>query len=207
MGDADIQDDADDQVSLAPPVEGALAEGSLLLLSDAFGARVDSIHTGQVISDVSRGRQPDGGPELHYFAVPTPKASNDSEPLNGFTSPPIFSLPGGLYQGQVVVYLYSPDPTATIRWTGGGSTMDRIGAIDVGKVGDQPARCRDYRPLCRCHPLSGSRTVWLMELPSWGPWTGSRRRPREPWGTPPRHATHSARGATTYLPEATTTRR
>ncbi len=123
--------------------------GEELLLSDAFGARVDSIHTGQVISDVSRGRQPDGGPELHYFAVPTPKASNDSEPLNGFTSPPIFSLPGGLYQGQVVVYLYSPDPTATIRWTGGGwlptdsteTSQDYTGPILVDSTTVLRARC------------------------------------------------------------------
>jgi hypothetical protein len=52
------------------------ASGETLMLSNSGGTVMDSIYTGVMLSDISRGRQPDGDPSWLFFGEPTPESAN-----------------------------------------------------------------------------------------------------------------------------------
>ncbi len=105
--------------------------GEDLGISDPDGSLIDSLTFGIQISDVSFGRQPDGGSNLYFFGEPTPGSSNitqgtvNTEPAES----PVFSIPGGIYSGNQTLTLSADSPTAVIRYTTDGSRPTSISNV------------------------------------------------------------------------------
>ncbi len=96
--------------------------GETLVLTDSSGTLCDSISTGEIVVDLSRGRLPDGGSEWVLFADPTPGDSNTTRGYQGISNAVVdVSLPGGFYNGSVSVELSSNSPDTDIRYTLDGS--------------------------------------------------------------------------------------
>ncbi len=93
------------------------AGGEPLLLTDAAGNLLDSIDTGPMKVDHSRGRHASGGPELYYFRQPTPLGPNTTEAYRAYADPVTMTPPGGWSAGAVAVSLSHPSPTASIHYT------------------------------------------------------------------------------------------
>jgi hypothetical protein len=99
-------------------------DGETLFISDPQGNIADSVTIGSIPTDVSYGRKPDGSSAWFYFSKPTPGDSNLSSPFTGMAGEPLFSLPGGIYQGGINVILSPSYPGNTIRYTTDGSEPD-----------------------------------------------------------------------------------
>jgi len=97
------------------------SNGETLLLSDPMGNMVDSIFTGILPSNISKGRQPDGNSNWALFDSPTPGTPNNTQGFSGVTEPPQISVPGGLYSGFVQISLSTQSPASTIYYTLDGS--------------------------------------------------------------------------------------
>ena len=97
------------------------AAGETLSLHDPQGSLLDSVATGQLYADLSRGRAPDAGPVWHFFTEPTPEEPNAAGGYPEFADPPAFSVPGGFYPGTLVLQLSSPSPCAAIYYTTDGA--------------------------------------------------------------------------------------
>ena len=97
------------------------SSGETLILTNPSGETVDQIETGFIPSDISKGRQPDGGLEWYFFAEPTPRSSNSTQGYPGISQPPDFSPPGGFFTGIVSLTLEAPSPQAIIHYTVDGS--------------------------------------------------------------------------------------
>ncbi len=96
------------------------AAGEMVALRDGAGQLVDSIATGPMTTDVSRGRSPDGSPEWFFFTAPSPGGSNAGPGYPGFTPDPAFSMPAGFYAGEVAVSLSNSLPEAVTTYTTDG---------------------------------------------------------------------------------------
>lgn len=106
------------------------SEGESLVLYDGTGRFVDGL-PGKYPRQgpfFSYGRNPDRPLEMAYLSQATPGMANSGLTFPAEVQPPAFadaagkSLPGGLYPGQsLTVYLSSPSPGATIRYTLDGS--------------------------------------------------------------------------------------
>lgn len=101
----------------------ARAGGEMLTLSDATGRVLDRMYLPEIPTDVSYGRTL-GANGFFYYDTPTPGAANGSG-FTGFSAKPAFSLPSGLYRGEIDVAL-SAEPGAQVRYTTDGSipTLD-----------------------------------------------------------------------------------
>ncbi|MBN1894757.1 CotH kinase family protein, partial [bacterium] len=102
--------------------------GESIGIFDSDGAVIDTLTFGPQFSDVSCGRYPDGGPARMYFGAPTFGVGN----LPGVTAPrraedPVFTVPGGLYQGSLSVSLLAAD-NSRIYFTVDGAFPD-TGAV------------------------------------------------------------------------------
>ncbi|MFC1569437.1 CotH kinase family protein [bacterium] len=97
------------------------AGGETLLLTDTTGFVVDQITSLEITSDLSWGRQPDGGSDWLFFTEPTPGTANHGTGFTAFSSPVTFSKSGGFYQSNVSIELTTDSPTAEIRYTLDGS--------------------------------------------------------------------------------------
>ena len=95
--------------------------GEPLILTNPSGETIDQIETGYIPTDISRGRQPDGGDEWYFFAEPTPDSSNSTQGYPGIAEEPGFSSSGGIYSAGFVLMLLPPSSEATIRYTVDGS--------------------------------------------------------------------------------------
>ena len=97
------------------------AAGETLTLTHRQGGILDTIQTGLLYFDLSRGRQPDGGGPWWVFTVPTPDAANITQGYAGFTAAPVAQPQAGPYPGPVMVTLTSGSPQAMMRYTLDGS--------------------------------------------------------------------------------------
>jgi len=92
------------------------ASGETIVLTDPDGNTVDSVTVGEMLSDFSYGRQPDGEQSWFHFDEPTPRNANTSPGYTGFADPPNFSIPGGFFADGTIVSL-SASHQATVRYT------------------------------------------------------------------------------------------
>ena len=86
---------------------------------------IDSLTYGVQITDVSRGRSPDGSPDMAFFTQPTPGATNDTPTGLNQADIPVADIGGGFYpSGALTVSLTSTNPGATIYYTLDASDPD-----------------------------------------------------------------------------------
>ncbi len=106
------------------------ANGEEIGLYDADSSRfLDTISFGPQSADISRGRQPDGGPVWNFFNETTPGSANSSNGTFGFTAAPQFSLQGGMFNNPFSLALSCPDTNAVIYYTLNSSTPTETAAI------------------------------------------------------------------------------
>ncbi|MFC1528992.1 CotH kinase family protein [Candidatus Latescibacterota bacterium] len=92
------------------------ATGETLQLTDSSGNICDSVETGFILTDQSRGRQPDGSSNWVFFTEPTPCKSNTTEG-KVFADSVEASLPSGFYDDSISLELGIDSQTATIYYT------------------------------------------------------------------------------------------
>lgn len=94
--------------------------GEPVVLADATGQIVDQAEPGEILTDVSYGRQPDGSNNWAYFPQATPGEANGTTGFNGFAAKPTFSHNGGFYTSTIALTLNAPTGTI-IRYTTDGT--------------------------------------------------------------------------------------
>jgi len=90
---------------------------------------IDSISFTQQYTDISMGRETDGGNHWVFFNSPTPNAQNDTvTAYNEILDPPTFSHTGGFYANPFSLSLTHPDNQVDIYYTLDGSdpNPDRV---------------------------------------------------------------------------------
>lgn len=97
------------------------AGGETLLLTDSTGFVIDRINSLEISSDLSWGRQPDGGTEWLFFTEPTPGSSNTTDGFAAYSPAVIFSKKAGFYEGSISVELTTSNTNSEIRYTLDGS--------------------------------------------------------------------------------------
>ncbi len=97
------------------------ADGEPVLLTRPDGGRADEFPPLALPSDVSYGRQPDGGPVGFFFAQPTPGASNTTPGVTEFVQAPQFSHTAGFHTNSFQLTLSVTNTGAIIRYTLDGS--------------------------------------------------------------------------------------
>jgi hypothetical protein len=90
--------------------------GEAIGLFNADTVIIDSIVYKEQITDISRGRQPDGAGTWNYFDNPTLGNSNNTPPYLK-VSDPLFSLQAGFYTENQVLEITHEDPSVIIRYT------------------------------------------------------------------------------------------
>ena len=110
------------------------AMGEDLLLTQADGTLVEHIQTGQMYTNISRGRHPQGLPGQFYFAVSTPGAENSTLAESRYSEAVTVTPPGGGYAGAVSVSLSHPSPAAEIRYTLDGSEPSEQSTLYSGPI-------------------------------------------------------------------------
>jgi len=103
-------------------------EGETIYLFTSAKELVDSVLYENQKTDISYGRQPDGGDSWYMFNTPTPGNSNISE-IYYQTLPPDFSLEGGFYTDQQELELSSTEENSVIRYTLDGDEPDETSPI------------------------------------------------------------------------------
>ncbi len=101
------------------------SSGETIILSDAKGNIIDSIFSGDIPTDLSRGRFPDGSNNWVLFTKPTPGFINNTAIVLGSTDPPIFSVKGGFYSQNQSISLSSISEDAQIYYTTDGSVPNQ----------------------------------------------------------------------------------
>lgn len=123
------------------------SEGETISISDPTGIPLDSVFTGVIESNISKGRHPDGGEEWLFYDVPTPGAANETPGYTGRSAPPSFSQPAGLYNGPVEVSFSAVNEGAVIRYTLDGSAptdSSDIFSENLVIAATTPVRARVY---------------------------------------------------------------
>ncbi|MBT4484643.1 MAG: hypothetical protein HOC71_13310, partial [Candidatus Latescibacteria bacterium] len=110
------------------------ATGETLVLSDSFENICDQVDTGSFSSDLSKGRQPDGGTQWVYFTEPTPGESNITKGFWGFADSVKVSHSGGFYDDSISLALSVNSPTAEIRYTLDGNDPTESSNLYVGSL-------------------------------------------------------------------------
>lgn len=91
--------------------------GETLTLSNSTGTVLDSITSEVMLSDISRGRQPDGGSDWLFFNKPTPGLPNNTPGYPGVMESPTVSQAGDPFSNPGYVALESEIPGAIIYYT------------------------------------------------------------------------------------------
>lgn len=104
-------------------------DGEFLFLTSPDGQTVDSIWTGNIPTDISYGRMPDGGTGWSLFSNPTPGEVNDSIGFTLQSSMPEFSHTRGFYNETFFLTLTANPVDADIRYTTDGTKPDRTAGI------------------------------------------------------------------------------
>jgi hypothetical protein len=97
------------------------ADGETITLTKPDKTIIDQVESGNIPTDVSCGRQPDGSVNFYFFAQPTPGAANTSAGYLAATADPEFSLKGGFYQTAITLSLSTNSNNAAIYYTLDGS--------------------------------------------------------------------------------------
>ncbi len=111
------------------------SQGEDLVLTEPRGAQLDHLPPVSIPNDFSWGRYPDASTNLVYFSKPTPKASNVSDPVVGFTyEEPVFSHNGGFYTSGFDLTITTIHPNAEIRYTLDGSEPDKSSTLYTNPI-------------------------------------------------------------------------
>jgi hypothetical protein len=97
------------------------ADGEHLTLHHSNGQLLDQIDTGNSLTDISYGRQPDGSSNWFYFDHTTPGTSNSTTGFINLAGEPIFSHQGGFYSQSFQLSITPGSPQASIYYTLEGS--------------------------------------------------------------------------------------
>ena len=105
--------------------------GEPLLLSSPSGVLIDSIFSGKIPPDYSRGRKPDGSQEWFFFKRPTPGTSNTSDGSKIIVTVPFPKIDkiAGFYPNQVEVNISTEFENGEVRFTLNGSDPDSTAQI------------------------------------------------------------------------------
>ncbi len=95
--------------------------GEEVLITQPDGTRQDELAPIPIPTDISYGRQPDGGDAWYFFSEPTPGSTNDSTGYEGITETPVFSITGGFYREGFDLTINHEDEDAVIIYTLDGS--------------------------------------------------------------------------------------
>ena len=97
--------------------------GETIFLFDPAGAQLSSLDVDLLSLNASTGSFPDGALLNTLFAEPTPGASNNnSEPAEGYTQSPTFTIDAGFYFSAQAVEIVNPNgPQSVVRYTIDGS--------------------------------------------------------------------------------------
>ena len=122
--------------------------GEDLILSNPSAAIIDSIYTGSIPTDKSKGRVSQGS-EWKYFDNTTPGKSNPSTGYNGFLDSPTFSTASGFYNNSQLVSLNYSNVSigAKIYFTQDGSEPDQNSTLytqPINITSNTPLRARSY---------------------------------------------------------------
>ncbi len=100
------------------------SSGEYLILADPFGQVLDSLFTGLISTDISRGRNPDGADNWVYYQIPTPGESNFPEGSDTLIVPvtPTFSDTSGFYTHSFYLKVTTSEDSVELRYTLDGST-------------------------------------------------------------------------------------
>ena len=93
------------------------ASGETLALFDDSAHLLDILEVSAATADISIGRKPDGGNHWIWFAEATPGSSNITEGYEQIVDEPQFSVTGGVYPQEMVLYLSTNVPGASIHYT------------------------------------------------------------------------------------------
>ncbi len=98
--------------------------GETIILRDTLGSIIDSISTGKIPTNKSKGRIKESS-NWSLFDKPTPGLTNDQAGYLGFLSNPIFSIESGFYNETKLIRLSHEDKDAKIFYTLNGSVPDQ----------------------------------------------------------------------------------
>lgn len=127
------------------------ADGERITLLDRDGCVADQVATGQLWTDQSFGRTPDGGTAFGYFLEPTPGAPNTTESRPGYAEKPVFSPPPGFYPGGAEVSV-TAGAGAVVRVLSGGVEPSELDPTYTGPIAldgaaeAQVLRARAFEP-------------------------------------------------------------
>lgn len=85
------------------------SSGEYVQLSTTAGELIDQLFTGEIPTDISIGRNPDGTGSFQYFGTPTPGAENSGDSFTSIASDVSFSEPAGFKQASFQLTLSAPD--------------------------------------------------------------------------------------------------
>ena len=122
------------------------SNGEYLLLSDASAVIIDSLFTGFIPTDKSKGRVSQGS-EWKLFDKTTPGKPNPSTGYDGFLDPPIFSTPSGFYVNNHSISLSAPNVQAKIYYSFDGSDPTEKSTLYTAPItitSNTPVRTRSY---------------------------------------------------------------
>ncbi|MDO9578112.1 MAG: CotH kinase family protein [Candidatus Cloacimonadales bacterium] len=91
-----------------------LGDDEIVYLSDSAGNEIDQLSAENLQLDVSLGRQPDGSPDLFYFAETTPAASNSTTGSAGVTPDPVIETQAGFYMDPQLISISAAGTGETI---------------------------------------------------------------------------------------------
>ena len=101
------------------------SDGEMLYLFSSSGEVKDSLFTGEIATDISRGKSPDGSTNWMFFDEPTPGESNLTEGFINITSSPEFFVNNGFFSEAFSLRILSETNDADIYYTLDGSTPTR----------------------------------------------------------------------------------
>ena len=96
------------------------SSGENLVLSNTNGEIIDSLFTGPIPTDKSKGRTLQNL-DWKLFDLPSPGSANPSAGYNGILSPPIFSATTGFFDTEQTITLTHLNQDAKIYYTKDGS--------------------------------------------------------------------------------------
>ena len=114
---------------------GVSAGGETIYLYSPAGALASEFHIDLQSLNSSSGLFPDGSELTVLFAAPTPGATNNnSEPADGYTLQPAFTVDPGFYMNAQAVQILNPNgPQSTVRYTIDGSEPQSNSILYTGE--------------------------------------------------------------------------
>lgn len=101
------------------------SSGEMLVLTDPYGVISDSVFSGLLLSDISKGRQPDGDDDSWlFFSDPTPGSANITTGSIGIMEQPTVSELGSPFANAGYISINSNIPNSTLYYTTDGSFPD-----------------------------------------------------------------------------------